>query len=535
MPYISQLLRRRAALALVCVALIASHVSAQPARSGSPQLKGLDDFIGRVIQTFEVPGVAVAVVKDGRVLVANGYGLRKLGEPARVDARTLFGIASNTKVFTAAALGLLVEEGKLQWDAPVIRYLPWFQMYDPFVTRELTIRDLLVHRSGYGLGAGDLLWWPESTYDRHEIARRLRFIPPATSFRSAYAYDNVLYLVAGEVIEAVSGRSWEDFVSERILAKVGMTDSNVRHSAARGGGNIAVTHAPVDGVVRPIRPFESDNTNPAGGINTSAEDIARWMNVLLARGALPDGSRLFSDQTYRQLTTLVTPMPNPEPPAEFAALRSGFRGYALGLEARDYRGYKILTHTGGLPGYVSKVTWVPDLKLGVAVLTNQESGEAFSAITFNVLDAFMLPQGTAPTDWLAAYKAIHDRTAASTRATEEKDFAARDRTSKPSLALEKYAATYTDSWYGDVVIALENGKLTVRFTKTPVLAGELEHFQYDTFIARWRDRELRADAYMTFALNPDGTVEQAKMRAVSPATDFSFDFQDLLLKPKPSR
>src|SRR4029079_7809380 len=173
-----------------------------------------------------------AVVKDGQVVVAKGFGVKKLGDAAPVDAKTLFGIASNTKLFTATALGLLVEEGKIEWDAPVIRYLPGFQMWDPYVTRELTIRDLLVHRSGLGLGAGDLLWWPASTYDRKEIARRLRFIQPATSFRSAYAYDNVLYLVAGEVIEAISGQSWEDFVGSRILAKVGMSGSNLRHSAA---------------------------------------------------------------------------------------------------------------------------------------------------------------------------------------------------------------------------------------------------------------------------------------------------------------
>jgi CubicO group peptidase (beta-lactamase class C family) len=187
-----------------------------------------------------------------------------------VDARTLFGIASNTKAFTATALGLLVEAGKIEWDAPVVRYLPAFAMWDPFVTRELTVRDLLVHRSGLGLGAGDLLWWPESTYDRKEIARRLRFIQPATSFRTAYAYDNVLYLVAGEIIEATSGQTWENFVTSRILAKVGMTGTNVRHSAAAGGGNVTTPHAPIDGKVRP---FESDNTNPAGGINSSAEDM----------------------------------------------------------------------------------------------------------------------------------------------------------------------------------------------------------------------------------------------------------------------
>src|SRR5207245_10374597 len=217
--------------------------------------RDLDAYAARVMHDFEVPGVAIAIVQDGRVLLAKGYGVRKLGEPAPVDERTLFGIASNTKAFTATALGILVEDGKLRWDAPVIDYLPGFALDDPFVARELTIRDLLVHRSGLGLGAGDLLWWPTSTYDRKEIARRVRYIKPATSFRSAYAYDNVLYSVAGEVIEAVSGQTWADFVAQRILARVGMTGSTVRHSAAAAGGNVATPHAPIDGKVQPIAPF----------------------------------------------------------------------------------------------------------------------------------------------------------------------------------------------------------------------------------------------------------------------------------------
>src|SRR2546430_15414105 len=198
--------------------------------------RDLDAYVTHVMRAFEVPGVAIAVVLDGRVLLAKGYGVRKLGEPTAVDERTLFGIASNTKAFTATALGILVEEGKLRWDAPVIDYLPGFAMHDPFVNRELTVRDLLAHRSGLALGAGDLLWWPTSTYDRKEIARRLRYIKPATSFRSAYADDNVLNLVAGQVIETVSGQSWEDFVQSRILARVGMTGSTVRHSSAAAGG-----------------------------------------------------------------------------------------------------------------------------------------------------------------------------------------------------------------------------------------------------------------------------------------------------------
>jgi CubicO group peptidase (beta-lactamase class C family) len=490
----------------------------------------LDAHVARVMKTFEVPGMAVAVVKDGRVVTAAGYGVRTLGHPARADEHTLFGIASNTKVFTATALGILVDEGRVQWDAPVLRYLPWFQMWDPYVTRELTVRDLLVHRSGLGLGAGDLLWWPPTTYNRKEIARRLRFIEPVTSFRSAYAYDNVLYLIAGEVIEAVSGQSWEDFVATRILRRVGMSTSLVRYPPPGERANVATPHAPVDGTIRPVTPFDSDNTNPAGGIHSNAADMAKWMAVLTSGGQLPDGSRLFSENTWRQLTTLVTPIPIGNPPPELAALRPNVRGYALGLNVQDYRGRKIVTHTGGLPGYVSRVLLVPEIQLGVTVLTNQESGAAFDSVAWRIVDHYL---GAPETDWVAAYETVMARQRASFAAAVKKAAAARDASSTPSLPLPAYARTYEDDWYGDIAIDHADGKLTMRFTKTPMLVGDLEHWQHDTFIVRWRERELRADAYVTFALNPDGSIDQAKMRAVSPETDFSFDFHDLLLKPKP--
>ncbi len=214
MPHVTRYKVRQMIRSLVALAVLAVAADAQTAPPPD-----IDRFVSAVMKEFQVPGVGLAIVKDGRVILAKGYGVRALGEPAAVDGRTLFGIASNTKIFTATALALLVEEGKLEWDAPVVRYLPGFALSDPYVTRELTIRDLLVHRSGLGLGAGDLLWWPESTYDRKEIVRRLRFIPLATSFRNAYAYDNVLYSVAGEVIETVSGQTWEDFVARRILVQ----------------------------------------------------------------------------------------------------------------------------------------------------------------------------------------------------------------------------------------------------------------------------------------------------------------------------
>jgi CubicO group peptidase (beta-lactamase class C family) len=487
-----------------------------------------DGYVRRVMQTFTVPGLSVAIVKDGKVVLAKGYGVRRMGDPARVDERTRFGIGSNTKLFTATALALLAEEGKLEWDAPVIRYLPWFAMYDPYVTRELSVRDLLVHRSGLGLGAGDLLWWPPSTYDRKEIARRLRFIPPATSFRSAYAYDNVLYTVAGEVIEAVSGQVWEDFVRIRILEKAGMTESGLLHSGAGSGDNIAGTHAEVEGTVRAIAPLLSDNVNPAGGIMSGATDMAKWMIVQLDSGKVAGGGRIFSAGTATQLWRDVTPTPFGDPPDGLPHLRPHMAGYALGLGVRDYRGRTLLQHTGGLPGYLSKVAMIPALRLGVAVLTNQESGPAFESIVYQVLDHYL---GAEAPDYPAIYDRLVQQGRAELRALDRHASATRDSTSGPSLPLERYTGTYRDAWYGDVTIALEDKGLVIRFSKTPSLVGDLIHWQHDSFLARWRDRELRADAYASFALNYDGSIERLRLVPSSPAVDFSFDFQDLVLRP----
>jgi len=519
-------------LALVAALLAATRVSA-PAQRPPSLPPDLDADVARALRTFQVPGVAVAIVKDGKVVLARGYGIRRVGDTATVDARTRFGIASNTKAFTATALGLLVEEGKLEWDAPVVRYLPWFALSDPWVTSQLTVRDLLVHRSGLGLGAGDLLWWPTSTYDRKDIARRLRFIPLATSFRSAYAYDNVLYTVAGEVIEAVSGQSWERFVQSRLIDRLGMTHTTLLHSDAGQEGNVAATHGLVDGAPRVTPPMLSDNTNPAGGINTGAEDIARWLIVQLDSGRLADSTRLFTPRTTRALWSIVTPMRFGTYPPELAPAQPQFLGYGLGLVIQDYRGRKIVTHTGGLPGYVSRVTLVPSLRLGIAVLTNAESGEMFDAITNRVLDHYL---GAPRYDWIAAYLTLRQRADSQITAQEAAATAARDTASRPSLPLARYAGTYTDPWYGGVTITEQDGTLRIAMGHTPELAGRLEHWQYDTFVARWdgrenMSREMRADAFITFQLTPDGTVEQAKMRAVSPATDFSFDFHDLLLKP----
>ena len=502
----------------------------------SAVLSDLDRVVEQARKEFEVPGIAVAIVQDGRVIAARGYGVRERGKPETVDAHTRFAIASNTKAFAAAALAILVDEKKLTWNDRVIEVLPWFQMSDPYVTREMTIRDLLVHRSGLGLGAGDLLYWPTTTYSTEEVVRRLRFVPLATSFRANYAYDNILYAAAELTLEKVTGQSWATFVRERIFSPVGMTESKTSANDLRPGDNMVTGHARFDfKELRPVAPMAWENNLAAGGIYSSVHDLSKWMLVQLDGGRLPPGAdgkerRLFSEARQREMWSLITPIPiSPASVPALAPLVPNFRGYGLGWNVNDYRGQKIVRHSGGWPGQVSQVTLVPEAKLGVVVLTNQEEGAAFSAITYRVLDAFL---GAPPTDWVKVMAEAGKKSREKADSSWQKHVAARDTKSKPSLPLAKYAGTYRDVWYGDVGLALEGETLVMHFSKTALLVGDLDHWQHDTFIVRWRDRSLNADAFVTFALTPDGAIDSVKMEAVSPLTDFSFDFHDLKLKPK---
>ena len=520
----------------ICLALLVAAPSL--AQTGAPP--DLDAYVARALKEFEVPGLAIAIVKDGKVDLAKGYGVRKVGEPAPVDEQTLFGIASNTKAFTAAALAILVDEGKISWDDPVTKHLPDFQMYDPYVTREMTVRDLLTHRSGLGLGAGDLMFFPPTTFTREEIVARLRYLKPATSFRSKYAYDNILYLVAGQVVAAVSGKSWDDFIKERIFAPLGMTASNTSVKELRPGGNFISPHQKVEGRLQPVPFMNLDNTAPAGAINSNVAEMAKWVIVQLNEGAINNGlkesgqsgdRRLFSQRQSREMWSAQTPIAAGNPPAQLPALRANFVAYGLGWSLTDYRGHKVVSHSGGLAGMVSRVRMIPDMNLGVVVLTNQEAGGAMEALSYHIIDHFM----NAPSsDWVSGFRAVAEQQVAQAKEAEQKQSVARNTESKSSLPLAKYAGRYRDAWYGEVAIALEADRLVLRFSHTPGLIGELEHWQYDTFVARWRDRSLNADAFVTFALKPNGSIEQMKMVPVSPLTDFSFDFQDLLFTPVPS-
>jgi CubicO group peptidase (beta-lactamase class C family) len=509
--------------------VLATVAIAQSAVSAAPPAE-LDSYVANSMKAFDVPGMAVAIVKDGKIVLTKGYGIRKLGEAAPVDEFTMFAIGSNTKAFTTAALATLVDAGKLTWDDRVYERLPGFVMYDPYVSHEMTIRDLLTHRSGMGLGEGDLLFWPTTTYTRDEIIHKLRFMKPHSSFRSRYAYDNLLYMTAGQIIPAVTGISWDDYIRQHILEPLGMKHSVVTNKDFRPGDDYATPHSKVEGKLQPVPQEDLDNVGPAGAINSSAADMAKWVQLQLNRGKFADREgRLFSEQQSREMWSPQTILPVNDPPPALAGLKTNFADYALGWGLREYHGRKLVGHTGGVAGFVSRVMLVSEENLGVVILTNAEEGGAFDSILYHVLDHYLqLPA----TDWIGAFKGVQSREEKEAAETMKKAESARAADSKPSLALAKYAGTYNDAWYGPITVRLENGGLVMSFDHTPGMVGDLQHWQYDTFKAHWRLRTIE-DAFVTFSLNPDGTIQSAQMVAVSPLADFSFDYQDLLLKPSP--
>jgi CubicO group peptidase (beta-lactamase class C family) len=512
---------------LLCLLLAPMAASAEPPAGFAERVESLRTNLG-------VPGATVAIVENGETTFARGFGVRDLTAPGAVDADTLFATGSTGKAFTVAALAVLVDQGRIGWDDKVIDHMPDFRMHDPWVTREMTIRDLLVHRSGLGLGAGDLLFVPRSDLSREETMRRLRHIRPATSFRSGYAYDNVLYMVAGQLIEEVSGRTWEQFVRENVLRRIGMNRATVDDASLIADRNRARPHARLNGAIRGVGdqvPLDdssniSPNAAPAGGLAISANDMTRWLSAQLARGALPDGSRLFSEAQSREMWTPVVIQPISPFPEPLSAATPMFSTYALGWEVEEYRGARLVWHGGAVFGSLAAVVLLPDRNVGFYIAVNSEEGEMVRGLMYELLDHYLgLPRGRWPED-LHAFR--RDRSAAAIAALQAP--AAQPARVGPSLPIGRYAGDYADPWYGTIEVRERDGRLNVAFPHTPGLTATLDHWQYETFKTRFNDPGMEP-AYVTFQLDAQGRVDRIMMRAVSPLADFSFDYHDLLFTP----
>lgn len=481
----------------------------------------IDRVVMQAMKIFSVPGVAVGVVRDGKTVLAKGYGVADLTSHTPVDTDTLFSIASNTKAFTAAALAILVDEGKIAWNDRVTDHIPRFRLADAYVTREFTILDLLTHRSGLAPYAGDLMVWPATDFSRSEIITSLRHLKFASSFRSAYAYDNLLYIVAGEIIPATTGSSWEDFIDDRLLAPLDMRSCAALRNRVAATASIAAPHTMVDGALQQVSPYDMPASGAAGGMLCNIGGMLKWLSMQLNGGTAVDGTPLFTPRRQVEMWTPHTILPVS---GEVHALnKTHFRLYGLGWQLESYHGLKRIRHNGVHPGMVSHITLIPEENLGVVVLTNQESSAARNAITEYIVSAYA---GTENRDWIKVFQEIE---LASTRAESEAVSAVADK--PPSLPLTEYTGTYSDPWRGEVWIRERKGKLSLTFSRTTALEGVMEHFRDDVFIVRWNDRSLLADAYVRFRLDYDGVIEEVTMKAVSPHTDPSFNFHDLSLRP----
>lgn len=487
---------RPLALATLLLLTAADRAAAQAA---ADPLDGFDAFLAAAVRDWHVPGLAVAVVKDGEVVFAKGYGVREVGKPAPVDTHTRFAVGSTTKAMTAAAIGLLVDEGKVGWDDPVSRHLPWFQLRDPYVTREVTVRDLLTHRAG--LGNADFLWYGTDTPAR-EVLERLRFVDPAYSLRGDFIYQNLMYAAAGAVVEAVSGMPWTTFVERRLFAPLGMTETTSTLGAVTGGENVAAPHDRVDGVIVPIENASVDSVAAAGSVWSSVHDMAAWMRMLL--GA-PGAPRLLEDDTLAELF---------EPQV---IIRRGFypttrltkpkwTTYGLGWFQQDYEGRALDFHTGSIDGMAALLALDRPAGLGVVVLTNLAGVNVRHAIMFDVLDRFAGRRGR---DWSAELTTLYDGIRAEANARAAKAREARVAGTSPSLPLARYAGTYRDPLHGEVVVTHAGGALQIR--TGPGFEGPLTHWHYDTFQADWR-AAWRGEDLVTFVLDRDGQPSILEMR-----------------------
>jgi CubicO group peptidase (beta-lactamase class C family) len=491
-------------LALALLILLSTPAVAQdrPPR----ELRDLDAWIARAVRDWEVPGLAVAVVKDDTIAFAKGYGVRALGSPAPVTTATLFANASTTKAFTALAVAMMVDEGKLAWDDRVTDRLPTLVLRDAYPSRELTLRDMLSHRVGFG-DPGFL--WYGTDLTANEMFRRLRFVEPQSSFRARYAYNNVTYAAAGIIAGEASGTGWDTLVRDRILTPLGMTATVTQGRLLPPDADVALAHDRVRDTLRVIAGVGSlvDGIAPAGSMYSNVLDMSRWLRFLLRGGRLGD-SALVRPETFAELFRPQTLIPRESFYPTARRTGTHFTAYGLGWFLQDYRGEFVAMHTGSIDGYVAIVGLVPERRLGVVVFANRDHAELRHAIMWKVFDAYV---GAPDRDWSVELKALYDSVDARQAERRAEREAQRVRDTRPTLPLDAYAGTYADSALGAVTVRVADGRLT--FSQSAFLTGVLEHWHFDTFAIRW-DRGWLQPTLVTFRIGPDGTVTGAEVDGV---------------------
>ncbi|MDB4873991.1 MAG: beta-lactamase [Gemmatimonadetes bacterium] len=480
------MLRRIAALLL-----LASPLAAQNA-----PLTGFDGYVTQAMRDWKVPGLAIAIVRSDSIVLMKGYGTRTMDKNEPVDEHTMFAIGSASKAFTSTLVAMMVDAGKMRWDDPATKYLPDLQMFDPYVSKELTVRDMLTHRSG--LSRGDLVWFAGG-YDRDEILRRVRFLKPSWSVRSQFGYQNIMYLAAGQAAARASGKTWDDLVRDRIFAPLGMNETNSSTRALAGKTNVATPHLEVNDTLHVVPYHNIDNIGPAGSINSNASDMIKWVRFQLDGGKV-NGKTLVAAGPLAETHTAQMVIPVP------AAARTlnpftHLEAYGMGWFLQDYRGRELDQHGGNIDGMSAMVAVMPEEKVGMVILTNANGSPLPTLVLYRALDALL---GAAPRDWSGEQLKAREKARPMQKEALAKILAARVPNTKPSLAVEKYAGEYGDSLYGDVVFKANGGKLTMTYGNG--IDATLEHWHYDTFQATATQLSV-GKLMVTFALDADAKVK----------------------------
>lgn len=478
------------------------------------KIAALDKYIFDARIEWNVPAVSVGIIHNDSILLLKGYGEREIGTGKTVDENTLFAVASNTKAFTALGLGLLVDEGKLRWDDKVVDYLPWFRLYDPYVTANMTVRDLLTHRSGLATFSGDLIWYG-STYSSEEIIRRAAGLKPVYGFRSNYGYSNIMYLAAGEIIKVVSGKSWQDFIQQRILNPLGMNHTLTSVTQLDLNGNVAIPHNDVDDGLVAIKFLNWDNIAPAGALLSSSGDMLKWLQFQMHHAKIGD-STLVSEKVLHETWASQTVM-NVSPFSEQSWPSTHFKAYGLGWALMDYHGRKIISHSGGYDGMISFSAFVPEENLGFVILTNKNSS-LFYPLSFKILDAFL---SNDTTDWSTRFHKLIARNEAAEKKANDEAKANRIKNTSPTLSLEAYTGKYTSEVYGDVIVELKNKQLNLRFVQTPMFHSPLLHWQYNTFTIKFPEVPSLPEGKAAFVLDMESHVHQLLIDVPNPDFDFT--------------